>query len=122
MIKLQARIKRHSGAPKPTPLEDEKFPRTQLSPTFSRTFTSTVDRYITADISKPLLIFCPALLFLYVNFSAIRYLDLVASGLLPTDAVLPLLLIGLAMALEILLPIGFHISVVVGLSRLYTDS
>jgi lipopolysaccharide export system permease protein len=49
-------------------------------------------------------------------------LDRVASGLLPADAVLPLLLLGLAMALEILLPIGFHISVVVGLSRLYTDS
>jgi lipopolysaccharide export system permease protein len=122
VIKLQACTKRYSGAAKPRSLEDENFPRTKFSPTFSRTFTSTVDRYITRDISKPLLIFCPALLFLYVNFSAVRYLDLVASGLLPTDAVLPLLLIGLAMALEILLPIGFHISVVVGLSRLYTDS
>jgi lipopolysaccharide export system permease protein len=83
---------------------------------------STIDRYVAGDITKPLLIFCPALLFLYVNFSVIRYLDRVAIGLLPTEAVIPLLLIGLAMALEILLPIGFHISVVVGLSRLYTDS
>ena len=122
MIKLQARTKRHSGAAKPSSLEYKDFPRTKFSPTFSRTFTSTVDRYIAGDISKPLLIFCPALLFLYVNFSAIRYLDVVASGLLRADAVLPLLLLGLAMALEILLPIGFHISVVVGLSRLYTDS
>jgi lipopolysaccharide export system permease protein len=122
VIKLQARTKRHSRTARQLPLEDEKFARTKLSQTFSRTFTSIVDRYITGDITKPLLIFCPALLFLYVNFSAIRYLDLVASGLLPTDAVLPLLLIGVAMALEILLPIAFHISVVVGLSRLYTDS
>ena len=75
-------------------LKDEEFPRTKLGQTFSRTFTSTIDRYVTKDITKPLLIFCPALLFLYVNFSAIRYLDLVASGLLPNDAVLPLLLIG----------------------------
>ena len=122
VIKLQAGAKRHSGAGKPRSLEEEKFPRTKFSPKFSRTFTSILDRYVAGDISKPLLIFCPALLFLYANFSGIRYLDLVASGLLPTDAVLPLLLIGLAMALEILLPIGFHISVVVGLSRLYTDS
>ena len=122
MIELLARTKRHSGAAKPRSLDDEKFPRTKPSPTFSRTFTSTVDRYVAGDISKPLLIFCPALLFLYANFSAIRYLDRVASGLLPAHAVLPLLLVGLAMALEILLPIGFHISVVVGLSRLYTDS
>ena len=122
MIELLERTKRYSGAAKPRSQDYGKSARTKLSPTFSRTFTSTVDRYITGDISKPLLIFCSALLFLYINFSAIRYLDLVASGLLPTDVVLPLLLIGLAMALEILLPIGFHISVVVGLSRLYTDS
>ena len=122
MIELLERTKRYSGAAKPRSQDYGKSARPKSSPTFSRTFTSTVDRYITGDISKPLLIFCPALVFLYINFSAIRYLDLDASGLLPTDVVLPLLLIGLAMALEILLPIGFHISVVVGLSRLYTDS
>ena len=116
MIKLHARTKGYSSR------DDGKLARKKLSLTFPGTFISILDRYVAADISKPLLIFCPALLFLYANFSAIRYLDLVASGLLPTDAVLPLLLIGLAMALEILLPIGFHISVVVGLSRLYTDS
>lgn len=102
--------------------DDEKLARTKPSPTFPFTFISTLDRYVAGNISKPLLIFCPALLFLYASFSAIRYLDRVAIGLLPADAVLPLLLLGLAMALEILLPIAFHISVVVGLSQLYTDS
>ena len=116
MIETLARTKRHSSR------DDGKFARTRPSPTFPSTFTSTVDRYVAGNISKPLLIFCPALLFLYANFSAIRYLDQVASGLLPANVVLPLLLLGLAMALEILLPIGFHVSVVVGLSRLYTDS
>ena len=116
MIEILARTKRHSSR------DDGKLARTKLSPTFPITFISTLDRYVAGEIFKPLLIFCPALLFLYANFSAIRYLDRVASGLLPADAVLPLLLLGLAMALEILLPIGFHISVVVGLSRLYTDS
>jgi lipopolysaccharide export system permease protein len=83
---------------------------------------STLDRYVAGDISKPLLIFCPALLFLFANFTAIRYLDRVASGLLPAGAVLPLVLLNSATALEILLPISFHISVVVGLGRLHTDS
>jgi lipopolysaccharide export system permease protein len=83
---------------------------------------STLDRYVAGDISKPLLIFCPALLFLYANFMAIRYLDRVASGLLPADAVLPLVLLNSAIALDILLPISFHISVVVGLGQLHTDS
>jgi lipopolysaccharide export system permease protein len=122
VIKLQTRTNRYFEAAKPRSLDDKEFRRTKPSPRFSRAFTSTLDRYVAGDISKPLLIFCPALLFLYANFSAIRYLDRVASGLLPADAVFPLLLVGLVMALEILLPIAFHISVVVGLSRLYTDS
>ena len=116
MIELLARTKRHSSR------DDGKFARTKPSPTFPSTFTSTVDRYIAGEISKPLLIFCPALLFLFANFTAIRYLNVVASGLLPADVVLPLVLLGSVIALEILLPIGFHISVVVGLSRLHTDS
>jgi lipopolysaccharide export system permease protein len=116
VIETPARTKRHSSR------DDDKLARTKTSPTFPITFISTLDRYVAGNISKPLLIFCPALLFLYANFSAIRYLDRVASGLLPAGVVLPLLLIGLTMALEILLPIAFHISVVVGLSRLYTDS
>ena len=107
---------------KPRSRDYGKSARPKPSPTSLSTFMSTLDRYVAGDISKPLLIFCPALLFLHANFTAIRYLDRVASGLLPADAVLPLVLINSAIALEILLPIGFHISVVVGLSRLYTDS
>jgi len=122
VIEILARSKRHSGAVKPRSRHDGKSPRPKPSPTFGGSFISILDRYVAAEISKPLLIFCPALLFLYANFTAIRYLDRVATGFLSPDAVLPLLLLGLAIALEILLPIGFHISVVVGLSRLYTDS
>ncbi len=122
MIELLARTKRHSGAAKPTAEDYGKSARPKASPASLSTFMSTLDRYVAGDISKPLLIFCPALLFLFANFTAIRYLNLVASGLLPADAVLPLVLLGSVIALEILLPIGFHLSVVVGLSRLYTDS
>ena len=122
MIELLARTKRYFGEATPKLEDSGKSARPKPSSTFRGAFISTLDRYIAGDISKPLLIFCPALLFLYANFTAIRYLDRVASGLLPVAAVVPLLLVGFAMALEILLPIGFHISVVVGLSRLYTDS
>jgi lipopolysaccharide export system permease protein len=122
VIEILARTKRDSGPAKPRSRDDGKSARPKPSPTFPGTFISTLDRYVAGDISKPLLIFCPALLFLYANFTAIRYLDRVASGLLPADAVLPLVLLNSAIALEILLPIGFHISVVVGLSRLHTDS
>jgi len=119
---LPAPTKRHSTATKRKSRDDGDLARTKLSPTFSGAFFSTFDRYIAGEISKPLLIFCPALLFLFANFTAVRYLNVVASGLLPADVVLPLVLLGSVIALEILLPIGFHISVVVGLSRLHTDS
>jgi lipopolysaccharide export system permease protein len=122
VIELLARTKRNSGAAKPRSRDYGNSARPKPSPTFLGTFMSTLDRYVAGDIFKPLLIFCPALLFLYANFTAIRYLDRVANGLLPADAVLPLILLGSAIALEILLPIGFHISVVVGLGRLHTDS
>jgi len=122
VIELVERTKRLCGVAKPRSRDYGKSARPKPSPTFLSTFISTLDRYIAGDIFKPLLIFCPALLFLHANFTAIRYLDQVASGLLPAPAVLPLVLVNSAIALEILLPIGFHISVVVGLGRLHTDS
>ena len=122
MIELLARTKPDSVAAKPTSRDYGKSARPKPSPTFSSTLISTVDRYVAGDVLKPLLIFCPALLFIYANFTAVRYLDQVVTGLLPVDVVFPLVLVGLAIALEILLPIGFHISVVVGLGRLHTDS
>ncbi|HEX2929788.1 MAG TPA: hypothetical protein VHV54_08760, partial [Candidatus Binatia bacterium] len=65
MIELLARTKRHSGAAKPRSRDVEKYARPKPSPTVLVTFMSTLDRYVAGDISKPLLIFCPALLFLY---------------------------------------------------------
>ena len=81
-----------------------------------------VDRYLAREIAKPLFIFCPGLLFLFANYTAVRYLNRVADGAMPGDSVLPLVLLKAAIALEILLPITLHLSVVVALGRLYTDS
>ena len=96
--------------------------RSKADAVFGRPLTSTLDRYVLREITKPLLIFCPALFFLYANFAAIRYLDRVSDGLMSADAVLPLVLLKAAIALEILVPIGLHVSAVVALGRLYTDS
>lgn len=81
-----------------------------------------LDRYLTREIAKPLVIFCGGLLLLFANFTAIRYMNLVADGLIPFQSVLPLVLVRAAVALEILLPVALHLSVVVTLGRLYTDS
>ena len=83
---------------------------------------SILDRYLTREIAKPLVIFCGGLLLLFANFTAIRYMNRVADGLMPFQSVLPLVLVRAAVALEILLPVALHLSVVVTLGRLYTDS
>ena len=81
-----------------------------------------LDRYLTREIAKPLVVFCGGLLLLFANFTAIRYMNQVADGLMPFQSVLPLVLVRAAVALEILLPVALHLSVVVTLGRLYTDS
>ncbi|MDE2058366.1 MAG: LPS export ABC transporter permease LptF [candidate division NC10 bacterium] len=81
-----------------------------------------LDRYLTREIAKPLVVFCGGLLLLFANFTAIRYLNRVADGLMPFQSVMPLVLVRAAVALEILLPVALHLSVVVTLGRLYTDS
>jgi len=81
-----------------------------------------LDRYISWEIAKPLLIFCPGLVFLFANFTAARYLNQVADGTMSGDSVVLLVLLKAAIALEVLLPIALHLSIVVALGRLYTDS
>src|SRR5574337_2124404 len=81
-----------------------------------------LDRYLTREIAKPLVVFCGGLLLLFANFTAIRYLNRVADGLMPFQSVLPLVLVRAAVALEVLLPVALHLSVVVTLGRLYSDS
>ena len=81
-----------------------------------------LDRYISWEIAKPLLIFCPGLVFLYANFTAARYLNQVADGTMLGDSVLLFVLLKAAIAMEVLLPIALHLSIVVALGRLYTDS
>ncbi len=83
---------------------------------------SILDRYLSRECAKPLLIFCVGLLLLFANFTAIRYLNQVADGMMPFQSVLPLVLVRAVVALELLLPIALHLSVVVTLGRLYTDS
>lgn len=81
-----------------------------------------LDRYLTREIAKPLIVFCGGLLLLFANFTAVRYLNRVADGVMPFQSVLPLVLVRAVVALELLLPIALHLSVVVTLGRLYTDS
>ena len=81
-----------------------------------------IDRYLKREIVKPLVLVCTFLVAIFTVYSAALYLTKVADGLLPGALVLPLVLLKATIALEVLLPIALHLSVVLGLGRLYSDS
>lgn len=81
-----------------------------------------IDRYLIREISKPLVVMGAALVMMFASFSAARFLAQVVDGGLPVSVVFPLVLLKSVIALDVLLPIALHLSVVVALGRLYTDS
>ena len=81
-----------------------------------------LDRYIVREIAKPLIVVISVLVLLFSTFTAAHYLALVADGLMPGGSVLPLVAMKTVIALEVLLSVALHLSVVLALGRLYTDS
>ena len=81
-----------------------------------------LDRYLIREIAKPLIVVTSALVLLFATFTAARYTALVADGLMPGWSIFPLVVLKTVIALEVLLSIALHLSVVLALGRLYTDS
>jgi lipopolysaccharide export system permease protein len=81
-----------------------------------------LDRYLIREITKPIVVVCSILVFIFAGYKAADYLDDAVSGLLPKDTVLLLILLKLAIAMEVLLPTTLFLSVVFTLGRLYRDS
>lgn len=82
----------------------------------------TLDRYLTKEIAKPLFLILAVLVAIFVSYTAIQYLADAASGLISGRTVVSLLLLKVAIALEVLLPITLYLSVVLSFGRLYADS
>jgi lipopolysaccharide export system permease protein len=81
-----------------------------------------IDRYIAREIVKPTVVICIILVFIYGCYIATRFLADAVDGRLPGITVILLVLLRVAIALEVLLPITLYLSVVVALGRLYKDS
>jgi lipopolysaccharide export system permease protein len=81
-----------------------------------------LDRYLIREITKPIVVVCSILVFIFAGYKAADYLDDAVSGLLPKDTVLLLILLKLAIAMEVLLPTTLFLSVVFTLGRLHRDS
>ncbi len=81
-----------------------------------------IDRYIMREIGKPMLGISTILVAIFASYRAAGYLADAAAGLLSGTTVLYLVMLRVAVALEVLLPTTLYFSVVVALSRMYTDS
>jgi len=80
-----------------------------------------VDRYITRQITGPMLLIIGLLVALFVTYSLTRFLTDAATGLLNLAEVARVTGLRGAIALEVLVPISLYIAIVMGLGRLYSD-
>jgi len=81
-----------------------------------------IDRYIIREIVRPTLIICTVLMFIFGCYISTRYWEDAVQGLLPGASVFQLILLRIVIALEVLLPTTFYLSVVIALGRLYRDT
>ncbi|MBM9530024.1 LPS export ABC transporter permease LptF [Desulfoprunum benzoelyticum] len=78
-----------------------------------------IDRYIMREIIKPTMIICIVLVLIFGCYIATRFWEDAVHGLLTGAAVFQLILLRIIIALEVLLPTTFYLSVVIALGRLY---
>jgi lipopolysaccharide export system permease protein len=81
-----------------------------------------IDRYIAREVVKPLVAMSAILVVIFAGYSSGRYLSDAVAGLLPADTLGTLILLKAVIALEVLLPVAFYLSVVLGLGRLHSNS
>ncbi len=79
-------------------------------------------RYIVTEIAKPTFAILVVLIAIFASYTAVTYLAEAVAGALPPATVGVLILLKIGMALEVLLPTTFYLSVVMALGRLYKDS
>lgn len=81
-----------------------------------------IKRYVIREISRPFLIIISICGVIFASFTTGVILNEVAAGLIPAGTVAMLVLVKLAIALEILIPVSLYFGVVFGLGRLHADS
>ena len=79
-------------------------------------------RYIIMEILKPAAAILFVLVIIFASYTAVTYLSEAVAGSLPPGTVGMMILLRIGMALEVLLPTTFYLSVIIALGRLYKDS
>ena len=82
----------------------------------------TLDRYLIREISKPLLLVCGLLIVIFASYSWLKYMTKVAEMPMPPITMISIILLKVAIALEVLLPVSLYLSVILGLGRMHSDS
>ncbi|MFV8817819.1 LPS export ABC transporter permease LptF [Haliea sp. E17] len=81
-----------------------------------------IDRYLSTEISRPLLAGLGLLTLIFIAWSAARYLSLAAEGHLDMLAAFKLVGLNTVVALEILLPSALFFSVLSAVARMYKEA
>ena len=79
-------------------------------------------RYVILEIIKPAAAILFVLVIIFASYTAVTYLSEAVAGSLPPSTVGMMILLRLGMAMEVLLPTTFYLSVIIALGRLYKDS
>lgn len=80
-----------------------------------------IERYILKEVCRPLVALLAVLTFIFASYTASRYLNDAADGVIGLGTVLRITGYRVLIALEILAPVGLYVAVVLGLGRLYHD-
>lgn len=80
-----------------------------------------IERYIVREVAQPLAAVSAIMVGLFASFSGARYLSEAVTETLGISIMLQLILLKTVIALEVLIPIAFYASVVIGLGRLHRD-
>jgi len=81
-----------------------------------------VDRYLLREVSVPFVGVSSALLAIFLTYSITALLAKASAGLLNPGEVAHLTFLKSIVALEVLLPVGMYLGIILGLGRLYSDS
>jgi len=81
-----------------------------------------IDRYLLREVSLPFIGVSSALLLIFLTYSITAFLAKASGGLLNPGEIAHLTFLKSVIALEVLLPMGLYLGVIIGLGRLYSDS
>ncbi|MFM7785910.1 MAG: LptF/LptG family permease, partial [Gammaproteobacteria bacterium] len=81
-----------------------------------------IERYVTAEIVRPFAAGLGMLAVVFVAFSTAVRLSEAASGQIPPDAVLQLILLSTLIAFEVLIPTTLYLAILFAIGRLHRDS